>query len=390
MLNGEKMIDKPLRWGMVGGGRTSKVGYKHRSGALRDNTAYKLVAGAFDLDPERGEDFGTNIGVEADRCYKDYQTMFAEEAKREDGIEVVSIATPNNTHYGIAKSALNADLHVICEKPFVFTTEEGEELKQLAKKKGKILGVTYGYSGHPMVYQAKKMIENGDLGEIRIVDLMYAHGFDNEEAGHGGGGWRVNPDVVGKSYVLGDLSTHTFYAAQLMLPDDMKLEELLCDKQSFIKSREPLEDNANVLMHYNNGAVGRMWASSVNAGCMDPQRIRIVGSKASIEWWDSKPNELRYEVQGEANRIMHHGMDYLYDESLDVDRLAALHAEGLAESWANVYLKIAQAIDAKNKNNEEALNDITYPDIDAGIDGVRWIESCVRSAENGGVWVDFE
>ena len=243
MINGERVINRPLHWAMVGGGRTSQVGYKHRIGALRDNTAYKLVAGAFDLDAERGKEFGVNIGVDASRCYPDYKTMFEEESKREDGIEVVSIATPNSTHYEIAKAALNAGLYVIYEKPLFFETEEAEEIKALAEEKGKIVGVTYGFAGHPLIYQARKMIQSGDLGEIRVVMMDYTHGFFGEdiEKGNAAAKWRVDPKISGHSYVLGDISTHTYCISEMMLPH-MKVEKLMCDRQSFVKSRAPLEE----------------------------------------------------------------------------------------------------------------------------------------------------
>jgi len=391
MLNGERIAEKPLRWGMVGGGRTSGVGYKHRIGALRDNI-YQLVAGSFDVDAERGKDFGIQVGVAPNRCYPDYKTMFAEEAKREDGIEVVSIATPNGTHYEIAMAALEAGLHVICEKPLTFTVEEAKRIKALAEKKGKIVGVTYGFSGNVMLLQMRAMIEKGEIGDIRMVELEYTHGFnatDEAEKTSESQKWRVDPKVAGPSFVLGDLSTHTYYISQLIMPK-MKIKKLLCDRQSFIPSRAPLEDNAYVLMHYENGAVGRMWTSSVNAGCMDGHRIRIIGSKASLEWWDSKPNEMRYEVQGQPSQILVRGNDYLEDSTLEYERLRVLHQEGLSDAWANVYLKIAQAIVAKKRNDEESLNKLIYPDIDAGIEGVRWVENCVRSANNGSIWVDFE
>ncbi|MBU8786954.1 MULTISPECIES: Gfo/Idh/MocA family protein [Bacillus] len=314
MLNGERIISTPLRWAMVGGGRLSQVGYKHRTGALRDNTAFQLTAGAFDIDAERGKDFGMNIGVSAERCYPDYQTMFAEEAKRDDGIEVVSIATPNRTHYEICKAALEADLHVICEKPMFFTSEEGYEIKALAEKKGKIVGVTYGFSGNQMLLQMRAMIEQGQIGDIRLVDLQYTHGFsatDEVEKTSDAQKWRVDPAIAGPSFVLGDLSTHTYYMSQLIMPH-MNIKELLCDRQSFVKSRAPLEDNAYVLMHYENGAVGTM--------C----------------------------------------------------------------------LKFAVAIGAKNRGDKQTLQNLIYPDIDAGIEGIRWVENCVRSAEQGSVWVDFQ
>lgn len=392
MLNGEKKIERPLRWGVVGGGRTGQVGYKHRTGALRDNTAYQLLAGAFDVDFNRCKDFGKNIGVAEDRLYPDYKTMFEEEAKRPDGIEVVSIATPNFTHYEITKAALNAGLHVICEKPLFFKVEQGEEIKKLAEEKGKIVGVTYGFSGFQLLLQMRKMIEDGMIGDVHMIELRYTHGFgcdalaDKKAEGQK---WRVNPAKSGPSFVLGDLSTHTFYMSQLVCPQ-YRVKEVLCDRQSFVKSRAPLEDNAYVLMHYNDGVVGRMWVSAVDAGSMDSQHLRIVGSKASLEFNDWQPNELIYEVQGKPNQTLHRGMPYLDDSCNAYERMAALHTEGLGDSWANVYLKIALAIDAKNRGDEEALKKMVYPDINAGIDGIRWITKCVESADNGNKWVSFD
>ncbi|WP_448665752.1 Gfo/Idh/MocA family protein [Serratia plymuthica] len=392
MLNGEKSITRPLRWAMIGGGRLSQVGYKHRSGALRDNTAYQLVACAFDIDAARGRDFGVNLGVPSGRCYDNYQQLLTEEAKRIDGIEVVTIATSNGTHYEITRAALNAGIHVICEKPLFFTTAEAKEIKALAEVKGLIVGVTYGFSGHPLLMQMRAMIAKGDIGDVRMVELQYTHGFSaNESADKFSDAqkWRIDPKIAGPSFVLGDISTHTFYISQLVLPE-MKIKSLLCDRQSFIPSRAPLEDNAMVLMHYENGAVGRMWASSINAGSMDSQSIRIVGSLASLEWSDYNPGELKYEVQGQPNQTLHHGMPYLDESALADERLGALHTEGLAESWANIYLKFAIAISASQRGDRQTLDSLIYPDINAGLEGVRWIENCVRSADNGATWVNYE
>jgi predicted dehydrogenase len=392
MIIGEKKIERPLRWGMIGGGRTSNVGYKHRLGALRDNTAYTLTASAFDVDAERGRDFGVNLGMDPARCYPDYKALIAGEAKRADGVEVVSIATPNGTHYAITKAALEAGLHVICEKPLFFEVEQGEEIVRLAEQKGLIVGVTYGFSGHPLLLQMRQMVQNGDLGEIRMIELQYTHGFNATDEGDKkseGQKWRVDPKIAGPSFVLGDLSTHTYYMSELVCPH-LKITRLLCDRQSFIKSRAPLEDNAYVLMHYNNGAVGRMWASSVNAGCMNGHRIRVIGSKASIEFSDNQPNELKYEVQGQPLQTMIRAMPYLYGEANADERLGALHAEGLPESWANIYLKFAIAIDAKRRGDQKTLDALVYPDLKAGVEGTRWIQNCVKSANAGSVWVDFK
>ena len=305
---------------------------------------------------------------------------------------MVSIATPNATHFEIARAALDAGLHVICEKPLFFTTEEVREVRALAESKGLIVGVTYGFSGHPLLLQMRAMIAKGEIGDVRVVDLQYTHGFNATDAVDKvseAQKWRVDPKIAGPTFVLGDISTHTYYLSQLVMPR-MRIRELLCDRQSFIPSRAPLEDNAFVLMRYENGAVGRLWASSINAGCMDSQRIRIVGSRASLVWSDANPSELRLEVQGEPNRILYRGMPYL-DPSANADeRLGALHAEGLTESWANIYLKFALAIDARRRGDERALAELVYPDIDAGLEGVRWLENCVRSADRGAVWVPFE
>ena len=322
MLNGEKLIERPLRWGMVGGGRTGQVGYKHRTGALRDNTAYNLVCGAFDIDAARGKDFGTKLGVDEARLYPDYKSMIAAETKRKDGVEVVTIATPNFTHYEITKACLEAGLHVICEKPLFFTVKECQEIEKLAGKKGLIVGVTYGFTGHPLVHQMAAMVKKGALGDIRVVDLQYTHGFNSGDDANASEAqrWRTNPKTSGPTFVLGDIGTHIYYLSEIVLPH-MKIEKLLCDRQSFIKSRAPLEDNACVLTHYDNGAVGRLWVSSVNAGNMGSQRYRFVGSKASVEWSDAHPDQLIYEVQGQPNQIMHHGMPYLEKESLAIDRM---------------------------------------------------------------------
>ena len=391
MLNGEKLIKRPLRWGMIGGGRTGQVGYKHRTGALRDSTAYQIVCGAFDLDPERGKDFGLNLGVDPERLYPDYLTMIRQEATREDGVEVVSIATPNFSHFEITKACLEAGIHVICEKPLFFTVAECEEVAKLAEQKGLIVGVTYGFTGHPMVHQMAAMVKKGMLGDIRIVDMQYTHGFnsgDDTDAGEAVK-WRTNPETAGPTFVLGDIGTHLYYLSEIVLPE-LKVSKLLCDRKAFIPSRAPLEDNATVLMHYNNGARGRLWVSSVNAGNMGSQRYRFVGSTASVEWTDTHPDQLIYEVQGEPNKVLHHGMPYLEEESLAVDRMGALHTEGLGDSWANIYLWIAQAIDAKQRGDEAFLANHHYPGIEAGTEGVRWLENCVRSADEGAAWVDFE
>ncbi|HBY9717248.1 TPA: Gfo/Idh/MocA family oxidoreductase [Klebsiella aerogenes] len=389
MINGLKPLARSLRWGMIGGGGTSQIGYIHRSAALRDGS-FTLLAGALDIDTARGRAFGENLGIAGERCYPDYQTMFAEEAKRADGIEAVSIATPNNTHFAISKAALEAGLHVVCEKPLCFTGEEARLLTELCEAKNKIIGVTYGYAGHQLIQQARDMVQQGLLGDIRIINMSFAHGFHNEavELENPSTRWRVDPKYVGPSYVLGDLATHPLFLAETMVPH-LKIKRLLCSRQSFIPTRAPLEDNAYVLMEYDNGAVGSMWCSAVNCGSMHGQKVRIVGSKASLEWWDEQPNQLRYEIQGEPVRIIERGMPYLTPQALADDRIGGGHPEGLFEAWSNLYRRFAQAMDATDRGDKTFLKDFWYPDVYAGQIGVNWVEHCVKSADAGSQWIEF-
>ena len=387
MYYGEKKIEKPIRWAMVGGGKGSQIGYIHRSAAMRDFN-FDLVAGAFDIDPERGREFGKQLHVDEDRCYPDYKTMFAKEAKRQDGIQAVSIATPNGTHFEITKAALLAGLHVVCEKPLCFTTEEAEELEALAAKQNKIVGVTYGYAGHQVIEEARQLIAEGKLGKIRIVNMQFSHGFHNVavEKNTASTKWRVDPKVAGPSYVLGDVGTHPLYLSEVMLPD-MKIKRLMCSRQSFVESRKPLEDNAMTIMEYDNGAVGYVWSCCVNCGSMHGQKIRVIGEKASIEWWDEHPNQLTYEVQNEPVRVLERGMGYLASSALEEDRIGAGPPEGLFEAWSNLYSRFAQAMDACDRGENV---EFWYPNVHAGAEGVRWVENCVQSADQGAQWVDYK
>lgn len=387
MYYGEKLVETPIRWGMVGGGKGAQIGYIHRASALRDFN-FELVAGAFDINPERGQAFGKSLHVAPERCYPDYKTMFAEEAKRTDGIQAVSIATPNFTHFEIAKAALKAGLHVYCEKPMCFTTEEAEELEALVQTTRRILFVSYGYAGHQMIEQARKMIADGDLGPIRIINMQFAHGYHNVavEKNAASTAWRVDPKKAGPSYVLGDVGTHPLYLSEAMCPT-LKIKRLMCSKQAFVESRKPLEDNAMTIMEYDNGAVGYVWSSCVNAGAMFGHKIRVVGEKASIEWNAEFPNQLLYEVQGEPQHVLHRNMGYLKGGVTDMDRIGAGHPEGLFEAWANLYSRFAQAIDRREHGE---VIDFWYPGVHAGVLGVKWVEKCVESAENGASWVDYE
>ncbi|MEE4149224.1 Gfo/Idh/MocA family oxidoreductase [Pseudomonas viridiflava] len=389
MINGSKRISRPVRWAMVGGGANSQIGYIHRSAALRDQN-FALIAGAFDIDPERGRAFGEQLGVDPERCYPDYLQLIEQEARRPDGIEAISVATPNGTHFSITKAALEAGLHVVCEKPLCFTLEEAETLREISRANQRIVGVTYGYAGHQLIEQARQMIAAGELGEIRMVHMQFAHGFHSApvETQNQATQWRVDPRTAGPSYVLGDVGTHPLYIAEVMLPE-LKIKRLQCNRQSFVKSRAPLEDNAYTLMEYEGGAMGWVWSSAVNAGSMHGQKVRVIGSRASLEWWDERPNQLSFEVQGQPAQILERGMGYLYPGALLDDRIGGGHPEGLFEAWSNLYYRFALAMNATTRGDGATLQALRYPDINAGVEGVRWVQRCVESADQGGIWIDY-
>ncbi|MCI3909666.1 Gfo/Idh/MocA family oxidoreductase [Pseudomonas viridiflava] len=389
MINGSKRISRPVRWAMVGGGANSQIGYIHRSAALRDQN-FALIAGAFDIDPERGRAFGEQLGVDPERCYPDYLQLIEQETRRPDGIEAISVATPNGTHFSITKAALEAGLHVVCEKPLCFTLEEAETLREISRANQRIVGVTYGYAGHQLIEQARQMIAAGELGEIRMVHMQFAHGFHSApvETQNQATQWRVDPRTAGPSYVLGDVGTHPLYIAEVMLPE-LKIKRLQCNRQSFVKSRAPLEDNAYTLMEYEGGAMGWVWSSAVNAGSMHGQKVRVIGSRASLEWWDERPNQLSFEVQGQPAQILERGMGYLHPDALLDDRIGGGHPEGLFEAWSNLYYRFALAMNATTRGDAATLQALRYPDIDAGVEGVRWVQRCVESADQGGIWIDY-
>ncbi|WP_122461883.1 Gfo/Idh/MocA family protein [Pseudomonas viridiflava] len=389
MINGSKRISRPVRWAMVGGGANSQIGYIHRSAALRDQN-FALIAGAFDIDPERGRAFGEQLGVDPERCYPDYLQLIEQEGRRPDGIEAISVATPNGTHFSITKAALEAGLHVVCEKPLCFTLEEAETLREISRANQRIVGVTYGYAGHQLIEQARQMIAAGELGEIRMVHMQFAHGFHSApvETQNQATQWRVNPRTAGPSFVLGDVGTHPLYIAEVMLPE-LKIKRLQCNRQSFVKSRAPLEDNAYTLMEYEGGAMGWVWSSAVNAGSMHGQKVRVIGSRASLEWWDERPNQLSFEVQGQPAQILERGMGYLHPDALLDDRIGGGHPEGLFEAWSNLYYRFALAMNATTRGDAATLQSLRYPDIDAGVEGVRWVQRCVESADQGGIWIDY-
>jgi len=379
-----KQLERPLRWGMVGGGQGSQIGYSHRDAASRDGM-FELLAGAFDIQAERGRAFGQSLGLAPERCYADYRTMFAAEAARPDGIEVVSIATPNNSHYEICHAALSAGLHVVCEKPLAHTITQAQELDALAQKNGRVLAVMYGYTGYEMVQQARAMVQSGELGAVRIVRMQFAHGYHatEVEANDPGTKWRVSPEVSGPTYVLGDIGTHCFQMGALI--SGQEVASLCCLRTSFVASRAPLEDDAQVMLRYQSGAVGTLWASAVNVGSAHSFKVRVICERGSVEWWDEHPNQLQVGRLGQPTATYERGHGYL-DESARFERVGGGHPAGYFDAWANLYRRFGWAM---GQPAGVDLVGMYYPQAKDGIQGVKFVQACADSANAGSQWVNF-
>ena len=381
-----RLLDRPLRWAMVGGGQGSQIGHSHRDAAQRDGLM-TLVAGAFDIDAARGRTFGGALGVAPERCYADYATMFATEAARPDGIEVVTIATPNSSHFAVCKAALSAGLHVVCEKPLTIDEAGALELAVLARERGRVLGVMYGYTGYEMVQQARAMVQKGELGEIRVVQMQFAHGYHaaEVEGKDPGTKWRVTPAVSGPTYVIGDIGTHCFQMGALI--SGLEVETLACVRRSFVASRAPLEDDAHVLIRYHGNAVGSLWASAVNVGSAHGFKLRVIGAKGSVEWWDEHPNQLKVALLGQPEMTYERGHGYL-DPSARFERVGGGHPAGYFDAWANVYRRFALAM-SNEPQAREHLAGQWYPTAADGLAGVRFMLRCAESADAGSTWVNF-
>ncbi len=381
------LLQSPLRWGMVGGGKGSQIGHSHRDAAQRDGLM-QLVAGAFDIDAERGRSFGVSLGLDAGRCYPSYAAMFEAEAARSDGIQVVSIATPNSSHFAVCKAALQAGLHVVCEKPLTIRLEDAQELQALATARGVVLGVMYGYTGYEMVQQARAMVQGGELGAVRVVHMQFAHGYHSAEVESADPGtkWRVTPAISGPSYVIGDLATHCYQMGALV--SGLQLESLSCVRRSFVASRAPLEDDAHVMLRYQGNAVGMLWASAINIGSAHGFKLRVVCEKGSIEWWDEQPNQLKVAFAGKPEMTYERGHGYL-DPSARFERVGGGHPAGYFDAWANLYRRFALAM-SPEPQARALLDGQWFPSAQDGVEGVRFMLRCVESADAGSQWVGFQ
>jgi predicted dehydrogenase len=375
-----------LNWGMIGGGEGSQIGPAHRISAALDGH-YNFAAGALDANPEKGHAYAQKLGVTAGRAYGDWREMLAGERDRADRIDLVTVATPNSTHYEITKAFLEIGIPVLCEKPMTVTVDEAEDIVATAKRTGTVCAVNYGYSGYALVRHMRAMVARGDLGKVRLIKAEFAHGFhaDEADADNPRVRWRYDPAQAGISAQFADCGIHALHMASYVAGQDA--QELSADFVSNIASRT-LEDDAMVNVRMDGGAVLRLWTSSVAVGSMHGLNIRVFGEKGGLRWAQQWPDQLYWTPLNGRTEILERGGQGLSPEADRASRIAIGHAEGMPLAFGNIYSDLAEVLLAKKQGREPSALALHYPTATDGLRSIAAIKAAVDSAKHGGRWVD--
>jgi predicted dehydrogenase len=375
-----------IRLGMVGGGEGAFIGGVHRFAARLDDQ-YELVAGALASSADKAQRSGRALGLADDRIYSDFSEMARAEAARADGIEAVAIVTPNHMHAPVAEAFLNAGIHVICDKPLATSSADARRLQAMAAERNALFAVTYNYSGYPMVRQAREMVRSGMLGDLRVVQVEYPQDWlteSIENVGQKQAEWRTDPAKAGVGGCIGDIGTHAYQLVHFVTSLDAT--ELLAELSTFVAGRR-LDDNAQVLLRFANGARGALWASQVAPGNENNLRLRVYGSKGGIEWCQEHPNQLRWSPFGQATQIISRGTGMAGAAAARVTRIPSGHPEGYLEAFGTLYSEIAQAVKARRPGAAAVDPAVQFPTVVDGVHGVEFVETVVASASKGGVWM---
>jgi predicted dehydrogenase len=382
---------RKLRYAMIGGGRDAFIGAVHRH-ALALDGRFELVAGALSSDPDKARASGDDLGLAPERNHGSWQDLLNSELARPRGerIDLVSIVTPNHVHYPVAHAFTEAGFHVVCDKPLVHTSAQAQELVRLCKHRSTVFGVTYNYTGYPMVRQARAMVRNGDLGELRKVIVEYNQGWlatQLESTGHKQADWRTDPARSGIAGAMGDIGSHAENLVATVT--GLRIESLCADLSTFIPGRR-LDDDGNLLVRYQGGARGVMIASQIQIGCENDLRLRVFGAKGSLAWRQESPNELEFAPADGPKRVLTRGSAWLSEAARRATRLPTGHPEAFIEAFANVYLGVAEAILAKEQGRAPAALEADYPTVEDGARGVRFIEKVVEAGRSQAKWTPWE
>ena len=387
-------LDRKLKMGMVGGGPGAFIGEVHRKASRLDG-GIELVAGAFDINPRKSKQMGRELLLDRKRVYGTYEQMIAGELKLPEGerIDFVSITTPNNWHFPIARDFLNAGFHVMCEKPMTINAKEAKTLQKLVKKSRKVFGLMHNYTGYPMVKLARDMVRKGELGKIRKIVVQYPQGWLStplERTGQMQAAWRTDPKQSGGAGCMGDIGTHCENLSEYI--SGLKITQVCADLTIFVKGRR-LDDDGNVLLRFNNGARGVLHASQISIGEENNLAIWIYGEEKSLEWHQEHPNYLYVRVPNGPVQVWCRGNDYVGAKSPAAGRATRLpsgHPEAFFEAFANNYCNFAETVRARITRTKPDPLALDFPDVDDGLRGMLFIETVLASTKSKQKWIAFK
>ncbi|MFK7866869.1 MAG: Gfo/Idh/MocA family protein [Alphaproteobacteria bacterium] len=375
-----------LRWGMIGGGEGSQIGPAHRIGAGLDGD-FEFTAAALDKDAAAGKAYAQQLGIDPDRAYGDWREMLQAEAQRSDRLDLVTVATPNATHFEITKAFLEAGFHVLCEKPMTMTPEEAEIIVKTAQAADRICAVNYGYSGYALVRHMRAMIARGDLGKVRLVKAEFAHGHHSDAANSDNPRvrWRYDPAQVGVSAQFVDCGIHALHMASFVTGQEVN--RLSADFASCIETRM-LEDDAMVNFRMDGGAVGRLWTSAIAIGRQHGLTLEVFAEKGGLRWAQEQPNQLYYTPLNGRVQIIERGEADLSPEADRASRVTIGHAEGMTLAFANIYKDLAENINAKNQGRSPDPHALDFPRAEDGLRSMAAVYAATASAKADGIWMD--
>ncbi|MGH9272515.1 MAG: Gfo/Idh/MocA family protein [Ilumatobacteraceae bacterium] len=373
-----------LNWGLIGGGEGSQIGFTHRAAAALDGR-FRFVAGALDIDPDRSRAYGHALGLDPVRAYGDWRAMLAAERERSDRPHLVTVATPNRTHFEISKSFLEAGFHVLCEKPMTMTLDEAHELVAVAARAGRQCAVNYGYSGYPLVRHMRAMVARGDLGAIRVVVAEFAGGFMADDVDNPRVRWRFDPSLAGFSAVTLDAGIHALHMACFVT--GQRVTAVSSDFASVVAGRQ-LEDDSLTAFRMDGGAVGRLWASGVAIGRTHGLALQVFGEQGGLRWSQEHPNQLHWTPCGAPTQVLERSASGLSPEADRASRVTVGHPEGFVFAFANIYRDLADTIQATIDGTDADPLAVSVPSAEDGLHSIAAITAAASSARHGSAWVD--
>ena len=376
---------------MIGGGKNAFIGAVHRIAANMDGLI-ELVCGAFSSHPDNARESGKLLFLPDDRVYLSYEEMIEKESRLPEGerMDFVTIVTPNHLHFAPAMLALEKGFHVVLDKPMTFTLAEALQLQKKVKETGLLFCLTHTYSGYPMVKQARQMVRAGDFGKIRKVYVEYPQGWLSrlsEKDGSKQAEWRTDPARSGKSGAMGDIGTHAAHLAEYI--SGLQIKQLCADLSIMVEGRA-LDDDGNVLLRFDNGATGVLYASQVAAGEENALKIRVYGEKGGLEWAQQEPNTLLVKWLDQPPQVYRAGTPWLSSYAKHNTRTPAGHPEGYLEAFANLYRNFAQTLSARLDGTTPSPESLDFPGVDDGVRGMAFIDNLIRSNESLEKWTFFK